>query len=437
MGENSIVVKDLVKIYNLYESSADRLKEVLHIGKKILHQEYYALNGINFEVKRGETFGIIGTNGAGKSTLLKIITNVAAPTRGTIEVEGKISALLELGAGFNSEYSGLENIYLNGVMMGYSREEMDERVNTIAEFADIGDFLYQPVKTYSSGMFARLAFAVAINVEPDILIVDEALSVGDVFFQNKCFRKFEELRSRGITILFVSHDIGTVKQMCSRVLWIEKGVQQMVGDSVEVCNAYSNSILEKRAQAFEKNQEHQGEPRETIGEGYRIEKFELGKYPPITYTNESTLSEDVEIVSVFILDSEGQIVTECEVNHKYSVNIIFSSKIDIPSCIAGFVLETVKGLWVINTNSIINGQETGFKVTKDTLNRVEFHFIMPSIMNGDYVLGVAVSEGIEESYKVFTWLYHVLYVRIKNTDRSAAVINVPTEIKIFEHATEP
>lgn len=426
--DNSIVVKNLVKIYNLYDSSSDRLKEVLHIGRKCRHQEFYALNEINFEVKKGETFGIIGTNGAGKSTLLKMITGVAAPTSGTIEINGKISALLELGAGFNLEYTGLENIYLNGVMMGYTREEMKDKVDSIAEFADIGDFLYQPVKTYSSGMFARLAFAVAINVKPDILIVDEALSVGDVFFQNKCYKKFEELRSQGITVLFVSHDISTVKQMCSRVLWIEKGIQQMVGESVEVCNAYSNSILEKRASEFEELQ-----PDTTISaDSYQINKFELDNYPAISYTNESILSEAVKIVSVFLTDDKGELVTECEVNQKYTVNLIFTSQEDISSCIAGFVLETIKGLWVINTNSIINGKQTGFCVKKGSINRVEFCFTMPSIMNGDYVLGVAVSEGIEDAYKVLTWLYHVLYVRINNTARNSAVIDVPTEIKIYE-----
>ena len=432
MNENSIIVKNLVKVYNLYDSNADRLKEILHIGKSCRHQEYYALNDINFEVKKGETFGIIGTNGAGKSTLLKMITGVAAPTSGTIEVDGKISALLELGAGFNSEYTGLENIYLNGTMMGYTREEMEEKVVSISEFADIGDFLYQPVKTYSSGMFARLAFAVAINVKPDILIVDEALSVGDVFFQNKCYRKFEELRSEGITVLFVSHDIATVKQMCSRVLWIEKGIQQMVGDSVEVCNAYSNSILEKRAQEFE---QHKDDVAISVGNNYQIEKFDLEECPPISYTNESILNDDVKIISTFILDGNGERVTECEPYQNYSVNMIFTSSRDISSCIAGFVLETIKGLWVINTNSVINGKETGFEVKKDCMCRVEFHFTMPSIMNGDYVLGVAVSEGTEDSYKVLTWLYHVLYVRINNTARNSAVIDVPTEIKVFERGS--
>lgn len=202
----SIEVKDLVKVYNLYNSSADRLKEIFSIRGKKFHDNYYALNGINFSVKKGETFGIIGTNGAGKSTLLKLITGVATPTEGAVNVNGKISALLELGAGFNKDYTGIENIYLNGTMMGYSREEMKQRIDSIVEFADIGDFIYQPVKTYSSGMFARLAFAVAINIEPEILIVDEALSVGDVFFQNKCYKKFEELREK-ILQLFLSHMI--------------------------------------------------------------------------------------------------------------------------------------------------------------------------------------------------------------------------------------
>lgn len=428
MGTNSIEVKNLVKQYNLYDNPADRLKEVLHWGKKVRHQEFYALNGISFDVHKGETFGIIGTNGAGKSTLLKMITGVATPTSGTIKIDGKISALLELGAGFNSEYTGIENIFLNGVMMGYTREEMQERVDAIAEFADIGDFLYQPVKTYSSGMFARLAFAVAINVMPDILIVDEALSVGDVFFQNKCYKKFEELRSQGITVLFVSHDISTVKQMCSRVLWIEHGIQQMVGDSVEVCNAYSNSILEKRAASYEK-EEHNNEDNT---EKYDVSKFDLEAFPAINYTNESILSDDVKIISAFITDMNGKIVTECDVNEEYTVSIIFRTNRDIPSCIAGFVLETIKGLWVINTNSVINGKQTGFYIKQNKLNRVDFHFTMPAIMNGDYVLGVAISEGNEEAYKVLTWLYHVLYVRINNDAKNSAVIDVPTRIEIFE-----
>lgn len=430
MSDNiPIRVENITKIYNLYDSPAERLKEVLKIGKRVRHQEFLALSDISFEVRKGETFGIIGTNGAGKSTLLKLITGVASPTSGKISIEGKISALLELGAGFNNEYSGLENIYLNGVMMGFTREEMKDKVDSILEFADIGDFIYQPVKTYSSGMFARLAFAVAINVEPEILIVDEALSVGDVFFQNKCYKKFEELRSKGTTVLFVSHDISTVKQMCSRVLWIEHGVTRMLGDSVEVCNAYSNSILDKRAKEYAK-----ADKKEMISVSsskYDIDSFELEDYSPISYTNESILSEHVKILACYIEDENGNRTTECDVNKEYTVVLVFENKEEINPCIAGFVLETVKGLWVINTNSAINGQKSEFVVEPNKITKVSFRFVMPAIMNGDYVLGVAVSEGTMDSYQVLTWLYHVLYVRINNPAINSAVIDVATDIKVY------
>ena len=225
----------------MYNKPTDRILEAFHLGNKERYKEFRALNDVSFEVKKGETVGIIGTNGAGKSTLLKIITGVLSSTLGEVTIKGKVSALLELGAGFNDEYTGIENIYLNGRMMGYTRKEMDERIGKIIEFADIGDFINHPVKTYSSGMFARLAFAVAINVEPDILIVDEALSVGDVFFQNKCFKKFDELRKRGVTILFVSHDIGSVRQMCSRVLWLEKGSTRAFGEAGSICDMYMDA----------------------------------------------------------------------------------------------------------------------------------------------------------------------------------------------------
>ena len=221
--ENAITVKDVTKIYKMYDKPIDRLKESLHPRHREYHRKFYALNSISFDVKKGETVGIIGTNGSGKSTILKIITGVLSPTSGTVEVEGNISALLELGAGFNSEYTGIENIYMNGTMMGFSRKEMEARLQDILDFADIGDFVYQPVKTYSSGMFVRLAFALAINVEPEILIVDEALSVGDVFFQSKCYRRMEEIRKKGTTILMVTHDMGSIIKYCDKVVLLNRG----------------------------------------------------------------------------------------------------------------------------------------------------------------------------------------------------------------------
>ena len=223
--EVAIQVSDLTKMYKLYDKPSDRLKEALGLSRKKKYKEHLALNHVDMTIYRGETVGIIGTNGSGKSTILKIITGVLTPTSGNVMVKGHISALLELGAGFNMEYNGIDNIFLNGMMIGFSEEEIKKRLNAILDFADIGDYVYQPVKTYSSGMFVRLAFAVAINIDPEILIVDEALSVGDVFFQAKCYHKFEEFKKQGKTILFVSHDLSSISKYCDRAVLLNQGVK--------------------------------------------------------------------------------------------------------------------------------------------------------------------------------------------------------------------
>ncbi|MEK4513007.1 ABC transporter ATP-binding protein [Paenibacillus sp. FSL K6-2524] len=235
-----IKIQDVVKSYKLYDKPLDRLKEAISPTHKIYHKEFKALNGISFKVEKGDALGILGKNGSGKSTLLKLITGVLSPSSGNIQVNGKISAILELGAGFNPEYSGKENVYLNGLMMGFTREEIDKKMNDIIEFADIGEFIEQPVKIYSSGMFARLAFAVSINVEPDILIVDEALAVGDVRFQTKCIDKMKELKNKGTTILFVSHATEQVKRFCNKAVWLKDGILQASGESSEIADLYED-----------------------------------------------------------------------------------------------------------------------------------------------------------------------------------------------------
>lgn len=232
-----IQVENLSKIYKVYEKPSDRLIETFFF-KKIRHKEFHAIRNLSFEVSGGETIGIIGRNGSGKSTLLKILSGVLNPTGGKISINGKVSAILELGAGFNQEYTGIENIFFNGILQGKSKKEMQQKLDDILAFADIGDFIHQPVKTYSSGMFARLAFAVAINVDPDILIVDEALAVGDMKFQAKCFKKFEELKSKGITILFVGHDVSSIRKFCDRTLWLNNGELIAFGDTLSVTAEY-------------------------------------------------------------------------------------------------------------------------------------------------------------------------------------------------------
>lgn len=257
--ETIIDIKHLNKVYNLYDKPIDRLKEVLSPTHKCYHREHYALNDISLEIKKGESVGIVGKNGSGKSTLLKIITGVLNPTSGEINVKGKISALLELGAGFNPEYTGIENIYLNGTMMGYSKAEMDEKVDDIIAFADIGDFINQPVKTYSSGMFARLAFAVSINVEPEILIVDETLSVGDTRFQIKCMDKMKEMMEGGTTVLFVSHDINAIRRFCTKCVWINEGRLKEIGSVNTVSDHYMDFLKILDVENERKKEEHVSE----------------------------------------------------------------------------------------------------------------------------------------------------------------------------------
>ncbi|HBB03183.1 MAG: ABC transporter ATP-binding protein, lipopolysaccharide transport system ATP-binding protein [Candidatus Peregrinibacteria bacterium GW2011_GWF2_38_29] len=223
MSDIAVKTENLSKSYKLYKNPIDRLKESLNPFRKKYHHDFFALKNINFEIKKGETIGIIGKNGSGKSTLLKIITKILTPTKGHVITKGKISALLELGAGFNPELSGMENIYFNGAIMGYTKEEIDKKLSNIIAFADIGEFIEQPIKTYSSGMFVRLAFAVATNVDPEILIIDEALSVGDMFFQAKCMAKMKKMINKGITLIFVSHDTGAIKSICQKSILLDEG----------------------------------------------------------------------------------------------------------------------------------------------------------------------------------------------------------------------
>lgn len=233
-----IKVNNVSKTYKMYSQPTDRLKEALSLGEKKYHQDFFALNNVSFTLSKGENVGIIGKNGSGKSTLLKIITGIIQPSTGTVEVLGRVSAILELGSGFNPEYTGIENIYTYGLIVGIPKKEMDTRIENIISFADLGDFINQPVKTYSSGMYARLAFSVAINIDPDILIVDEALSVGDMGFQHKCMNKMKELIEQGATVIFVSHDTFAIKSLCNRCIYLENGNVKADGNAVEVTDLY-------------------------------------------------------------------------------------------------------------------------------------------------------------------------------------------------------
>ncbi len=243
MSQVMVSVQDVSKVYKIYDKPIDRLKDALLPFTKSRYREFMALNGISFEAYKGDAIGFLGKNGSGKSTLLKIITGVLNPTGGSVGVNGRVASILELGAGFNMEYTGIENIYMNGTIMGFTKQEMDAKLQSIIDFADIGDFINQPVKIYSSGMFARLAFAVSINVEPDILIIDEVLAVGDARFQTKCINQLKTLKDMGTTILFVSHAAEQVKRFCNRAIWIKEGKIEAAGPSSEIVDMYESWML--------------------------------------------------------------------------------------------------------------------------------------------------------------------------------------------------
>ncbi|MBE3606332.1 ABC transporter ATP-binding protein [Campylobacter sp. RM13119] len=279
MNKNiAIRVQNLTKAYKLYGKPIDRLKESLHPLKKKYHKDFYALKDIGFEIKKGEIVGIIGKNGSGKSTLLKIITGVLTPTSGKVSIYGKISAILELGAGFNPEMTGLENIYLNTSINGMNKAQIDKKIDEIVAFAELGEFMHQPIKTYSSGMKARLAFAVSINVEPDILIVDEALSVGDAAFARKCFAKMEEIKTNGATILFVSHSEGSIVSLCNRAVWISNGNQIIDGIPKLVTGLYMKYINENKIDKSKVEKEYEILVNNTKDDAKKETKTEVNRH---------------------------------------------------------------------------------------------------------------------------------------------------------------
>lgn len=424
MTDTIVKITDLTKEYRLYDDPKDRVREVFSFTGKKYSRQFLALNGINIDVKKGETVGIIGTNGAGKSTLLKIITGVLPPSSGEVMVKGKIAALLELGAGFNQEYTGLQNIYLNGRIMGYTRKQMEARVDEIIAFADIGDFIHQPVKTYSSGMFARLAFAVAINVEPDILIVDEALSVGDLFFQNKCFRKFEELKSKGVTILFVSHDIASVRQMCSRVLWIDHGVQKIFGDCERVCDMY----MDEKRKSMNEGVTSLSEDSRRITPEYPQGKL---VFPALQYKSSELVSQSFRFLSCFITDSRGAVTTDMQVECEYEVHMVIEFYEDMDNLIAGFVFENNKGLPIYDMNNYINQQQT-WKGIKGQVSEIVFQYTLPRIMKGTYVVSAALAQGTQEKHIMLTWLHGVMEITVYNEGYNSSYIEIPGEIRVHQ-----
>jgi len=432
--EIAIKIENLTKSYKLYEKNSDRLKEALGLSKQKRYHEKLALNNINLDIYKGETVGIIGTNGSGKSTLLKIVTGVLNPTSGSVNVKGHISALLELGAGFNMEYNGIDNIYLNGMMIGFSEEEIKKRMNAILEFADIGEYVYQPVKTYSSGMFVRLAFALAINIDPEILIIDEALSVGDVFFQAKCYHKFEEFKKQGKTILFVSHDLSSISKYCDKAVLINQGVKLGEGSPKEMIDIYKQVLVGqyKPSQKEAVNLLDDDEIRELAGktsdaadalvgtkyEGKKSAK-DKAKEKDMTMKNPNLLEYGdgkVKISNFFIADENGLKVSSIQKGKDCTITMEVEFNEDIEAPIFAFTIKNILGIEITGTNTMF---EKAFlePVKKGDKKKISFSQKM-DLQGGEYLISFGVTGYENEKFVVYHRLYDALNITVisdKNT----------------------
>ena len=433
MSEYAIDVQNVSKIYKLYDRSRDRLAEALHLTKKKLSNGQFAVDHIRFQVKKGETVGIIGTNGSGKSTILKIITGVLNPTGGKVDIDGRISALLELGAGFNMEYTGIENVYLNGTMIGFSEEEIKAKLDSILEFADIGDFVYQPVKTYSSGMFVRLAFAVAINIDPEILIVDEALSVGDVFFQAKCYHKFEEFKKEGKTIVIVSHDLSSISKYCDRVILLNKGHKLAEGEPKKIVDLYKkllvNQLTDDDLEDYEdetngnNKKESSIEHKENTPENLDVISKEAAITPESVekegkcwkdymMENPDVIdygTKEIEITDYCILDENGYISNNIEKGAEYTVRfkVHFNEKVDDP--ILALTIKDIKGTEVTGTNTMY--EKVNFESEEGTDRIVSFTQRM-NLSRGNYLLSFGCTGYRNGAFTVYHRMYDIMNLMV-------------------------
>lgn len=394
MIEYAIELKHITKTYAMYAKPTDRLKEALDFRRRSYHDIFYALNDVNIHVKKGEMIGFIGENGSGKSTLLKIITGVLTPTSGEMQINGNIAALLELGSGFNPEYSGYDNIYLNGMVLGFTKEQVDGMVDDIISFADIGDHLYQPVKTYSSGMFVRLAFAVAINVDPEILIVDEALAVGDLEFQLKCMEKFTEFRNAGKTILFVSHDVNAVRRFCDRVYWLKNGVVENEGETMEVTEEYENFLKRKSLKTVDREK---------------------------SVVEEHSAPEIVTVDSATLLDENLEPVDIVEQNSTVYVKVEYTVKDESPkNPVLGVAIRTVQNHYVCGLNTLLDKTAIPWKKGKNV-----FYIKYPnmSLLSGEYYFDVAFFEENATVPFVYKTKYVTMFITGKYVGEGIVVLD--------------
>ncbi len=411
------------KSYSIYGSPGDRLKELITFNRVSRHRDFWALRDVSFTVDRGETFCIVGENGSGKSTLLQIVAGILAPTSGAAAVNGRVSALLELGSGFNPEFSGRDNVFLNGSILGFSREQMAAKYHDILEFAEIGDFIDQPVKTYSSGMLVRLAFAVAIHVDPDILLVDEALAVGDIYFRQRCVRKVHELRARGVTILFVSHATGDIKALGDRVLWLDHGRVREIGTTERVVTKYLAAMTQKDSAYLAT---HHAPP------------------PPVAELPEIATSIPnidqrfgdgrAEIIGVQVLDALGSPAGILEPNSRITVRISARAKSELRHPIIGFMMRNHQGVDFSGTNTTREGVELAPMQPGD-VQTVDFDLDIPELYATAFSFSPAIADGALDGYAICDWIDNAIALQMAPTESPIyGALHLPCRVEVRSHS---
>lgn len=393
--EPAVRIEDVSKMFKLYHENVKSLKEKVLFFRRRGYEEFWALNGVSVDVNRGETLGIIGANGSGKSTLLKCITRILYPTRGRIVTEGSIAALLELGAGFQPDLTGRENVYLNASILGFSRKEVDRRFDEIVAFAELERFIDNHVRNYSSGMYIRLGFAIAINVDPDILIIDEVLAVGDEAFQRKCIERIESIQAQGKTIIFVTHNVEITREICSRVVMLDGGKVVKDGPPREVVTHYHQAM----------------ESEEDGGErGNR----------------------QIRVTGVELLDSEGNQASDFNTGESMTIRVSYQATEPVKAPIFGFSIDDYRGFSAFGTNTRLKGIEFG-TVSGD--GRVEFHLGSLPMLEGRYFVSVAV-HGVEETM-VYHWLDKYIHFDIHSRTSDVGLLYIPCRIKVNDAGGEP
>lgn len=455
MSSDDVVIRveSLSKRYEIYDAPRDRLKQFVlprvqrMLGRQPVQyfREFWAVKNVSFEVRRGETVGIIGRNGSGKSTLLQMLCGTLSPTFGGIQVHGRVAALLELGSGFNPEFTGRENVYLSGTVLGLTVAEIDSRFDDIAAFADIGDFIEQPVKTYSSGMMVRLAFAVIAHVDASILVVDEALAVGDAFFTQKCMRFFREFMARG-TLLFVSHDTSSIKSLCSRAIWLDRGQVMQEGSPKEVCERYLEAYYESANQITRPKSKS---PAGTVPEA----RLPL-RDQRLAFINASNLRNDLRvfafdpqaasfgaggarIMNVQLLDEQDRPLSWIVGGEMVTLQIRVEAREVLDSPIVGFYVKDRLGQTLFGDNSYLSYRARPLRCETGRVVEVRFRFEMPIMPYGDYSIATAVATGTQEEHVQHQWIHDALLFKSEATSASAGLIGIPMRSIRMEIEEEP